>query len=144
MKARPLASLHLHTGPVSSIASNSTGSHLLTASWDTLLALWDTTIPIEDEISLDAVEGPERKKRRKITAAADEGAERPKRKVPVTVLKSHTGRVSKAIFSNDPMNKSAYSCGLDSTLRSWDVEMGVCTNTIVRGIHYLDACVCVD
>lgn len=49
---------------------------------------------------------------------------------PAAVLKSHTARVSKAIFdSTNP--RSAYSCGWDSTVRSWDVESGVCVNTVV-------------
>ena len=49
---------------------------------------------------------------------------------PAAVLKSHSARVSKAIF--DPTDsKRAYSCGWDSTVRSWDVESGVCVNTVV-------------
>jgi ribosome biogenesis protein len=50
-------------------------------------------------------------------------------------MKSHTGRVSRAAFS--PVASAehmAYSCGLDSTLRSWDIANGVCTSTIVCSI----------
>ncbi|KAF9234666.1 ribosome biogenesis protein YTM1 [Melanogaster broomeanus] len=117
-----LASLHLHTSPLSSIASDHTGSSLLTASWDHLIGHWDTKVPSEDEI---AAEAGERKKRRKIVGEA----ERPKRKAPTTVLKSHTARVSKALFAPGS-NQKAYSCGFDSTVRTWDVESGVCTDTI--------------
>lgn len=48
-------------------------------------------------------------------------------------MKSHTGRVSRALFS--PLASAehvAYSCSLDSTFRSWDTTSGVCTSTIVR------------
>lgn len=128
-----LASLHLHTAPVSSVTSNSSGTHLLTSSWDGLIGLWDTVIPNTDEVPLDPTSAGDRKKRRKL---ADEG-EKPKRKAPLTVLKSHTARVSKVIFGNEgegDKGKTAYSCGFDSTVRTWDVENSVCTYTIVLSV----------
>jgi ribosome biogenesis protein len=128
-----LASLHLHTAPLTSIAANASGSHLLTASHDSLVALWDTNVPTQDEVVLPEV-GQERKKRRKIdaTSTADD---RPVRKAPLVVLKSHTGRVSRAVFVGIGGNE-AVSAAFDSTLRSWDTEHGVCTRTIVSS--YLD------
>jgi ribosome biogenesis protein YTM1 len=55
-----------------------------------------------------------------------------KRKAPIAVLKSHTARVSKALFATGlPGKGKAYSCGFDSTVRTWDVESGVCVNTFV-------------
>ncbi|KAH8105085.1 ribosome biogenesis protein YTM1 [Cristinia sonorae] len=122
--AQTLASLHLHTAPIASIASTSSGSHLLTASWDNLIGVWDTIIPAADEVPVE--DGPERKKRRK---NADDNASKPKRKAPLSVLKSHTARVSKAIFA-PASNSRAYSAGFDSTVRTWDVENAVCTDTI--------------
>lgn len=126
-KATPLASLHLHTAPLASIAASATGSHLLTASWDSLIGLWDTTIPATDEVAEPNTER-DRKKRRKV-----DGSARAKRKAPVSVLKSHTGRVSKAVFGDAGR---AFSCGFDSTVRIWDTEHGVCTQTIVRDLHF--------
>ncbi|KAJ7063049.1 ribosome biogenesis protein YTM1 [Mycena amicta] len=105
--SEPLASLHLHTEPVSAISANKSGSQLLTASWDV------------DEVAEPIV--AERKKRRRV----DE--DRPRRKAPLMVLKSHTGRVSGVAFGEET---SAYSCGSDSTLRSWNLEHGICANTI--------------
>lgn len=121
-----LASLHLHTSPLSSIAYSRSGEHLLTASWDTLIGLWESHIPEEDEIDVVEIQ-TDRRKRRKVSGRDSEP--RPKRKAPLSVLKSHTARVSKAVFSST--GKVAFSCGFDSTIRSWDVENGVCTNTIV-------------
>ncbi|KAJ7489962.1 WD40-repeat-containing domain protein [Mycena galericulata] len=118
-KTKPLASLHLHTAPLSSVSSNSAGSHILTASWDGLVGLWDTLVPEVDEVPEPAT--GDRKKRRKIVE------NKPKRKAPLTVLKSHTARVSSAVFDDE---KTAYSCGFDSTVRSWDLEHGVCANTM--------------
>lgn len=121
-----LASLHLHTSPLSSIAYSRSGEHLLTASWDTLIGLWESRIPEEDEV--DTAEAQtDRRKRRKVGGRDSE--QRPKRKAPSSVLKSHTARVSKAVFSST--GKTAFSCGFDSTVRSWDVENALCTNTIV-------------
>jgi len=72
-------------------------------------------------------EGGRRTKRRKVDG------ERATRKAPLLVLKSHTGRVSRAVFGTvgggDGM--TAYSCGFDSTVRMWDTEAGLCTQTIV-------------
>ncbi|KAG1849167.1 WD40 repeat-like protein [Suillus subalutaceus] len=107
--ASTVTSLHLHTSPLSSISTDASGSHLLTSSWDGLIGVWDTSIPNDHQVPLDR--GDDRKKRRKI-APADI-----KRKAPIAVLKSHTAR-------------KAYSCGFDSTVRTWDVESGVCINTI--------------
>lgn len=130
-KSRTLASLHLHTAPVSSVSASPSGSHLLTSSWDGLIGLWDTSTPATDEVPEDEVAGGERKKRRKI-AQEDSDVPRPKRKAPTAVLKSHTARVSRVIFGPEAKGAAAYSCGFDSTVRTWDVENGVCTNTIVR------------
>jgi ribosome biogenesis protein YTM1 len=122
-----LASLHLHTSPLSDIAYSRSGEYLLTASWDALIGLWDSRTPEEDEIDVVEVQ-TDRRKRRKVDGRDREL--RPKRKAPSSVLKSHTARVSKVAFSST--GKSAFSCGFDSTVRSWDVENEVCTNTIVR------------
>ena len=70
-----LASLHLHTAPVSSVASDQKGTHLLTASWDTLIGVWDTTIPEFDEVVAEDA-SDDRKKRRRVIESA-----RPVRKV---------------------------------------------------------------
>lgn len=121
---RTLASLHLHSAPISHITSSSSGSHLLTAGWDSLLGLWDTSIPEADEVTPEQGERDRKKRKR------DADGSSVKRKAPVAVLKSHTGRVTASVFDGNDDNK-AYSCGLDSTLRSWDVESGVCVNTLV-------------
>ncbi|KAF5320460.1 hypothetical protein D9611_010791 [Ephemerocybe angulata] len=119
--SKVLASLHLHTAPVSSIAAR--GTQLLTSSWDGLIGLWDTSIPASDEVPEPESVGAERKKRRKIQK--DEA--KPKRKAPVSVLKSHMGRVSKVSWTSA---STAASCGFDSTVRLWDVENSLCTRTI--------------
>jgi ribosome biogenesis protein YTM1 len=129
--AKPLATMHLHTVPLSSLSPHSTGSHLLTSSWDGLIGLWDTSIPPHDEVPAAQELNDRGKKRRRAT-----DDERPKRKAPITVLKSHTARVSKAVFENAGdgvgVGRVAFSCGFDSTMRMWDVENSVCTHTIVR------------
>ncbi|OCH94645.1 WD40 repeat-like protein [Obba rivulosa] len=128
--SRTLASLHLHTAPLSSVAADVSGARILTASWDSLIGIWDTEIPDTDEVPLEDVqgEGLERKKRRKV--AETENAPRPKRKAPRGVLRSHTMRVSRVVFGRDNDGRTAYSCGFDSTVRTWDIENEVCTSTI--------------
>ncbi|KAG8958022.1 ribosome biogenesis protein ytm1 [Tulasnella sp. 419] len=130
-----LASLHLHTSAISSIASNSTGTVLLTSGWDHLIGVWTTDIPEEDEASENTtLLELDRKKRRKVSRKDESGIvqQTPKRKAPQGVLKSHTSRISSVAFS--PLANQinlAYSCGWDFSMRSWDVEAGVCTSTRV-------------
>jgi ribosome biogenesis protein YTM1 len=119
-----LASLHLHTAPISSVAAASSGQTLLTASWDGLIGVWDTSIPTHDEVADPNTQ--ESKKKRKVVRESQA-----KRKAPIGVLKSHTARVSKVVFGNTNDAGNAYSCGMDSTIRVWDVENGLCTRTIV-------------
>ena len=125
----PLATLHLHDAPIADVASTQDGKYILTASWDALVGLWSTSIPETDEVPLDAVTGPERKKRRRV-----QGGDSVKTKAPSAVLRSHTARVS-AVKSSP--GGSAISCGFDSTIRAWDVERGLCAHTIVRTAIYL-------
>ena len=72
-----LSSLHLHTSPVSSVASDRQGKRLLTASWDTLIGVWNTSIPDIDEVPAEH-STEDRKKRRKVVEES-----RPVRKVPL-------------------------------------------------------------
>jgi ribosome biogenesis protein len=122
----PLATLHLHNSPVADVASNQDGENILTAGWDGLIGLWSTSIPETDEVPLETVAAPERKKRRKVQEGGSV-----KTKAPSAVLRSHTARVSAVRFSP---GGGAVSCGFDSTVRTWDVERGLCAHTIV-GTH---------
>jgi len=118
----PLATLHLHDSPVADVASSRDGENILTAGWDGLIGLWSTNVPETDEVPLETVAAPERKKRRKV----QEG-DSVKTKAPSAVLRSHTARVSAVRFSS---GGEAVSCGFDSTVRTWDVERGLCAHTI--------------
>ncbi|EAU81305.1 microtubule-associated protein YTM1 [Coprinopsis cinerea okayama7 len=125
-----LASLHLHTAPVSSIAANPSGTQLLTSSWDSLIGVWDTTIPPKHEVPEPTITAADQrtKKRRKVDpSSGDSSSPTAIRKAPLTVLKSHIGRVSKVAWLSPTQG---VSCGFDSTLRTWDVERGLCTRTI--------------
>ncbi|KAF8597547.1 WD40 repeat-like protein [Ceratobasidium sp. AG-I] len=119
-----LATLHLHTAPVSSVSASPSGEHLISAGWDNLVGIWSSEVPEKDEVR-DVEEVVGRKKRRKMDGNTSGAV----KKGPAGVLKSHTARVSKAIFDSANSTR-AYSCGWDSTVRSWDIESGVCVNTV--------------
>ncbi|CAE6510803.1 unnamed protein product [Rhizoctonia solani] len=120
-----LASLHLHTAPVASVSASADGQYLVSAGWDGLVGIWSTAIPEQNEVpEVEDILG--RKKRRKMHDQSSSAI----RKGPAVVLKSHMARVSKAVFDPLDDNKRAYSCGWDNTVRSWDVESGVCLNTV--------------
>jgi len=127
----PLATLHLHDAPIADVASSQDGKNILTAGWDGLIGLWSTSVPETDQVALDSTTAaPERKKRRKVQ---DEGGGRSvKTKAPSAVLRSHTARVSAVGFSlgGEGGGGGAVSCGFDSTVRTWDVERGLCSHTI--------------
>jgi ribosome biogenesis protein YTM1 len=60
-----LATLHLHTAPVSSVSASSSGQQLISAGWDGLVGVWTTEVPDQDEVhDVEAV--IVRKKRRKV------------------------------------------------------------------------------
>ncbi|KAF7979815.1 hypothetical protein HWV62_40884 [Athelia sp. TMB] len=123
-KAEALASLHLHTAPLAGIAASAGGTHLLTASWDGLVGLWDTAIPSTHEVPLPAAQPGA--KRRKLDSGAEDAAVR---KAPLAVLKGHAARVSAALFA-DASTAHAHSAGFDGTVRTWDLASGVCTHTL--------------
>ncbi|KAF8343088.1 ribosome biogenesis protein YTM1 [Cantharellus anzutake] len=131
---KSLASMHLHTQPISSARADSNGEFALTASWDQLIGLWTLKIPEAHEVHApEQVIQTTSRKRRKLgkgngfdSSDADSNV---MRKAPEMVLKSHTGRVSKALF--DPLGrKEAWSAGWDCTVRKWDVETGICLQTV--------------
>lgn len=64
-----LATLHLHTAPVSSVSTSSSGEHLISAGWDNLVGIWTSEVPDKDEVK-DVEEAVGRKKRRKIDGGA--------------------------------------------------------------------------
>ncbi|KAI9512512.1 WD40 repeat-like protein [Russula earlei] len=123
----PLATLHLHDAPVADVASSEDGKLILTAGWDGLVGLWSTSVPEADQVPLESIAAPERKKRRKVQQEGG-GSAAAKTKAPSAVLRSHTARVSAVGFSSG--EGGAVSCGLDSTVRTWDVERGLCSHTI--------------
>ncbi|PFH48419.1 hypothetical protein AMATHDRAFT_81797 [Amanita thiersii Skay4041] len=154
-RVTPLAALHLHIAPLSSVASNDDGTKLITAAWDGLVGVWDTRVPEEHEVGdvrgnirNRVGDGQRSRKRRKVVEEEEEeeeeegegegvlvGVKGVKRKVPEVVMKSHTGRVSRAVFGSSISGGrgergKAYSCGFDSTVRVWDVENGLCVHTI--------------
>ncbi|KAF7976945.1 hypothetical protein HWV62_5373, partial [Athelia sp. TMB] len=123
-KAAALASLHLHTAPLAGIAASAGGTHLLTASWDGLVGLWDTAIPSTHEVPLPASQPGS--KRRKLDSGGEDAAVR---KAPLAVLKGHASRVSAALFAGTS-TAQAHSAGFDGTVRTWDLASGVCTHTL--------------
>jgi ribosome biogenesis protein YTM1 len=106
-----LASLHLHSGPISSVIANQAGTHILTSGWDTILGVFSAEIPEEDEVPEDASVLP-RKKRRKTA----EKENRPKRKVHHQPVLSC--QVLMACAGTDPCLEKPYRQGYPRYLRS--------------------------
>ncbi|GAA5855598.1 hypothetical protein JCM8547_001611 [Rhodosporidiobolus lusitaniae] len=124
-----LYTLSLHQAPVSSVRSRplplssttpTSSPHLLTAGWDGLIGLWDLT-PGVNEGDAELEDGDRKKKRRKQTTTIVN-------KSPVTVLRGHAGKISRAAFDRSDASK-AYSAGWDHSVRSWDLSIGAETSS---------------
>ena len=126
--SQELAILHLLSSPISSVAASSSRTHLITAGWDNLIGIWDTEIPLSNEVSLPSTEEGKSRKRRRV--ANGDSPSSAKRKAPLSVLRSHTSRIMSAIFSPTD-EKRAYSASLDASIRSWDIEAGICLHSQV-------------
>lgn len=125
--------LPLHTAPVASVRASSSPSRpqLLTASWDSLIGLWDLApSPSDSAVGEGDVDESERKAKRRRKAAVNGDVDALKRKEPAAVFKAHKGTVSRAIFGREN-NGKAYSAGWDHTVRRWDLETGACELTKV-------------
>ncbi|GAA5912723.1 Ytm1p [Sporobolomyces salmoneus] len=126
---KTLYTLSLHQAPISSVrsrsplssptTSSSSAPHLLTAGWDGLIGVWDLGKGVNEETLGDSGFERTKKKRRKSTSI-----ESVKNKTPMSVLRGHTNKVSRALFDRNDASV-AYSAGWDHTVRIWDLEHGI-------------------
>ncbi|GAA5965099.1 hypothetical protein JCM3765_004856 [Sporobolomyces pararoseus] len=127
---KTLYTLSLHQAPVSSVrsrspllASSSSSSnvapHLITAGWDGLIGVWDLNKGVNEEEALGDMERIKKKRRKSTTSN-----EVTKNKTPMSVLRGHTNKVSRALFDRNDASV-AYSAGWDHSVRVWDLEHGI-------------------
>ncbi|GAA5826659.1 hypothetical protein JCM5353_005005 [Sporobolomyces roseus] len=121
--------LSLHQAPISSVRSrpvshSSTQSmeapHLLTAGWDGLIGVWDLTPGVNEEEALESNGERSKKKRRKSQVSSNI-----KNKTPMSVLRGHSNKVSRAIFDRNGDSHLAYSASWDHSVRVWDLAHGI-------------------
>jgi ribosome biogenesis protein YTM1 len=139
VKGEEIMTLHLHSGPISSIAPSPDHSKLLSASWDGLLGLF--ALPTKDSplekihdinqeptnylTNQDRRLGKKRKVEKTSTenglAQAGSGGWR---KRPDLVLRGHEGRIGGAIWDTVVTGTDAWSAGWDGSVRGWDTYEG--------------------
>ncbi|KAI0001690.1 WD40-repeat-containing domain protein [Russula vinacea] len=110
----PLATLHLHDAPVADVASSQDGKNILTAGWDGLIGLWSAEIP-------EKTRSRSRRRSRRRNAKSGGSAKR-RGSVKTKAPSACCARIRRVW--------NAVSCGFDSTVRTWDVERGLCSHTI--------------
>ncbi|RUO95739.1 WD40-repeat-containing domain protein, partial [Jimgerdemannia flammicorona] len=115
-----------HQASVESVAVDPSKQHFATASWDSTIKIWTSSIPTEDET--DYVEDA-RHKRRKTHKTDDR-----KSKSAASTLEGHVGPVSSVVFDSQDAN-ALYSAGWDHSVRIWDVEQRVNVSTKVMTNH---------
>jgi ribosome biogenesis protein YTM1 len=146
---REIMTLHLHTGPVSSLSPSLDYSNVLTSSWDGLLGVFK--LPTREEPLEERHEvGPEpgsyltgvdrRSKKRRLNVKDTTAIETPNgeqanglpaansggyRKSPEMVLRGHNGRIGGSIWDKEQAG-TVWSAGWDGSVRGWDVESGGC------------------
>ncbi|GAA5975430.1 hypothetical protein JCM5350_006477 [Sporobolomyces pararoseus] len=129
---KTLYTLSLHQAPVSTVRSRSSpllsssassttsAPHLITGGWDGLIGVWDLNKGVNEEEALGGGDMERsKKKRRKSTTN-----EIIKNKTPMSVLRGHTNKVSRALFDRNDASV-AYSAGWDHSVRVWDLEHGI-------------------
>lgn len=138
--ARELYTLMGHTGPISSITSNRSGSSLISASWDGNLNVY--SIPEEEQTEHQLAAEPVsyllgQKKRRKMNEERGpiEGFSDGDigtggwRRGPDGVLRGHKGRIGGVTWDVEDQDR-VWTAGWDGSVRGWDVEAGA--NVVVR------------
>lgn len=137
-QATALMELHHHASPVSSLAPSSDGQYVLTAGWDSTIAIFpvhhapsahDPAVPVPRQLS------NRQTKRRKVDPSlADEPEDADVSKggwrvAPEAVLRGHQARVGKALWDKSDQGR-VWSCGWDGSVRGWDVDLQV--NSVVK------------
>ena len=145
---RELYTLMGHTGPISSIASSSSGQELVSASRDGNLNLYilPEEEPTEHQVPSDPttyLPGQKRRKKMKEDRGPIEGltdgdvGTEGWRRVPDVVMRGHKGRVGGVIWDTQDKSRT-WSGGWDGSVRGWDVETGACTTTRVSATFNRD------
>merc|ERR1711939_386009 len=109
-----LCRLALHADPVASVRAAPSGAsplHLVTADWGGLIGLWDLSPGAHES---GVLEEPRPSKRRRRKAGNDAQAATDVWKRPVSVLRGHAGKISRAVF--------------DRTVSLWDTREDALTN----------------
>lgn len=140
LQATSLMELHHHESPVSSIQASVDGQYILSAGWDSTLAVFpvhhqpeahDPSVPVPRQLS------NRQTKRRKVDprlADEEDDADVSKggwRVAPEAVLRGHQARVGAAMWDKSQSDGGkVWSCGWDGSVRGWDVELQV--NSVVK------------
>ncbi|RKO93953.1 WD40-repeat-containing domain protein [Blyttiomyces helicus] len=113
-----------HTGSVDSLAVNPRGTHFASASWDGTVRVWTISL---DDIEEEDREAEQGRKRRRTAGKA----------VPVKVsqsvstLEGHVGAASSVVYDQSSgVGDTLFTGGWDHSVRVWDVETGINTNTM--------------
>ena len=140
---KALYTLSLHQAPISSVRSRSplaaataTPPHLLTAGWDGLIGVWDLGRGVNEEDRDEPSFERTKKKRRKSNSVQQNVV---KNKTPMSVLRGHTNKVSRAVFDRFEPDV-AYSCGWDHSVRVWDLQHGIEKESKVSSLSLSRSC----
>lgn len=114
--------------------------HLLTAGWDGLIGVWDLTPGVNEEEALESNGERSKKKRRKSQVSSNiknkvslhsflleggPGLMSLHEQTPMSVLRGHSNKVSRAIFDRNGDSHLAYSASWDHSVRVWDLAHGI-------------------
>ncbi|MCO5608005.1 hypothetical protein L7F22_062208 [Adiantum nelumboides] len=124
---RPVKVLKGHTSSVQCVASNGSGTAVCSGSWDCSIKVWSNLVE-ENGVSLTV-----HSKKRKLDASA----EAQELEVGTTItLEGHTQCVSAVSWGE---RDSIVSASWDQSIRSWDVETNINTETLIgpKALHCL-------
>eukprot|EP00798_Chlamydomonas_sp_ICE-L_P019457 gene19457-26119_t len=111
-----------HTDAVQGLAVSPSGSSLVSCGWDGKIVLWRTGTEVMEAAAEAAESGAKPKKRKGADAASAPAVS----EAPLRTLEGHLHCVSSVSY---PTDAAIYSGGWDHSVRRWDVETGIYTDT---------------
>ena len=121
----PQLELYGHKSAVTSLAANISSNRMLSASSDHTIGFWstkksDAPAPAASLLPSSSARGSKRRKLNSSVTVPQRG--------PLTLLTSHSGPVSEAIFDSRD-STVGYSTSWDHTLRTWDLVTAALVDT---------------
>lgn len=139
-----------HEGTVESLSVSGTGTYFATACSDASVRVFTTdAADIDDEDEDSENEDEDSGKRRKLNNSRKQSSKKVSTpmKSPLATLTGHVGAVNSVTYHTEKtttetttLDKTLYSCGMDGSVRVWDIESLSNIRTMSSGVESVPKC----